>query len=163
MRPPGDRSADGPSSGTSDRPEADVVAGDGPRHGGPFGDDLYDDETRAAIEGWVGSPGAPEVPGLSGWRRTSATGAVLGAAMLGLGEALEGRRLRDQPPVVMDDPGQPDDPEALVDLDFDPTSPADTVARLRAAGPGRQGSAEGGEERSQVGGGGHEGGGHQLE
>ena len=110
---------------------------DGRFDDGRFDDGLYDDETRAAIEGWVGSAGARDVPGLSGWRRTSATGAVLGAAMLGLGEALEGRRLRDQPPIVTDAPGEPDDPEALVELDFDPTSPADTVARLRARDPGR--------------------------
>ena len=141
-----------------------MVAGDGPGHDGAFADDLYDDETLAAIEGWVRSPGAPDVAGLRGWRRTSATGAVLGAAMLGLGEALEGRRLRDQPPIVMDDPGQPDDPEALVDLDFDPTSATGTVARLRAVGPSRgQGSAEGGEERRQLGGGGHDGGGDLLQ
>ena len=161
-----------------------MVAGDGPRHDGPghdgpghygsvhdgpyaddlYDDDLYDDETLAAIEGWVRSQGAPEVAGLSGWRRTSATGAVLGAAMLGLGEALEGRRRRDEPPIVMDDPGQPDDPEALVDLDFDPTSATGTVARLRAVGPSRgQGSAEGGEERRQLCGGGDEGGGNLLQ
>jgi hypothetical protein len=141
-----------------------VVERDGRAHDRPFADDLYDDETLAAIEGWVRTPDAPEVPGLSGWRRTSATGAVLGAAMLGLGEALEGRRPRDRPPIVMDDPGQPDDPDALVDLDFDPTSPTDTVARLRAAGSGRgQGSAGGGEERRQLGGGGHEGGRDPLE
>lgn len=129
----------------------------------PFDDGLYDDETRAAIEGWVG-PAAPgdAAPGLSGWRRTSATGAVLGAALLGLGDALEARRLRDQPPLVTEDPGQPEDPDALVDLDFDPTSPTDTVARLRAGGRLRS-SAGGDEERRQLGGGGDEGVGDVLE
>ena len=137
-------------------------ADDGPVE--PFDDELYDDETRAAIEGWVEAPDARDVPGLSGWRRTSATGAVLGAAMLGLGDALEGRRLRDQPPIVVDDLGQPDDPEALVDLDFDPTSPSDTVARLRPGGRGGPGrSPGGGEQRCQLGGGGDEGAGDLLE
>ena len=70
-----------------------------------FGEPLYDDETIAAIEGWSPAPGPPTRPGTSGWRRTSASGAVLGAALLGLGDALEGRRLRERPPIVVDDPG----------------------------------------------------------
>jgi hypothetical protein len=64
---------------------------------------------------------------------------------------------------VTDDPGQPEDPDALVDLDFDPSSPADTVARLRAPRGGGAASAGGGQQRRDLGGGGHEGGGDPLE
>lgn len=101
-----------------------------------FGEQLYDDETIAAIEAWAPGPGSETRPGVSGWRRTSASGAVLGAALLGLGDALEGRRLRERPPIVVDDPGEPLDPDALVELHFDPRSPAATTARLRRAGRG---------------------------
>ena len=98
----------------------------------PFDDGLYDPATLAAIEGWERHDPAPP-PRTPAWRR--AAGAVLGAALLGLGEALEGRRRREQPPLVAEDPGQPHDPEALVDLDFDPSSPARTTARLRRRRP----------------------------
>ena len=107
-----------------------------------FGEELYDDETIAAIEGWSPALDAPVRPSSAGWRRTSASGAVLGAALLGLGDALEGRRLRERPPIVVDDPGEPLDPEALVELHFDPDSPAATTARLRGAARG--GGAPGG-------------------
>jgi hypothetical protein len=93
-----------------------------------FGDGLYDDETVAAIEGWERPPPPAPPPSTGGWRR-SAAGAVFGAALLGLGEALEGRALRERPPIVADDPGEVPDPDALVDVDFDPASPAATTAR----------------------------------
>ena len=93
-----------------------------------FGDGLYDEETVAAIEGWE-RPLPPAPPSSTrGWRR-SAAGAVVGAARLGMGEALEGRALRERPPIVIDDPGEAPDPDALVDVDFDPQSPARTTAR----------------------------------
>ncbi|MDQ3372138.1 MAG: hypothetical protein M3482_05330 [Actinomycetota bacterium] len=108
-----------------------------------FGEELYDDETIAAIEGWSPAAGSSGRPGIGGWRRSSASGAVLGAALLGLGDALEGRRPRERPPIVDDDPGEPHDPEALVELHFDPDSPAATTARLRRAvrGAGAPGGA----------------------
>ena len=107
-----------------------------------FGEELYDDETIAAIEGWSPPAGDADGPGISGWRRTSASGAILGAALLGLGEALEGRRPRERPPIVVDDAGEPLDPEALVELHFDPDSPAATTALLRRGT--RSGGAPGG-------------------
>lgn len=105
-----------------------------------FGEELYDEETLAAIDGWSPPPDPPSPPGISGWRRSSASGAVLGAALLGLGRALEGDEPREQLPIVVDEPGETPDPEALVDLHFDPDSPAATTARLRrVAGDGEAG------------------------
>jgi hypothetical protein len=107
----------------------------GPREAAGTGDGdafgLYDDETRAAIDAWAPPAGSPPRAGVAGWRRRSATGAVLGAALLGLGDALEGRRRREQPPIVSEDPGQPHDPDALVEVHLDPSSPAATVAVVR--------------------------------
>lgn len=92
---------------------------------------LYDDETRAAIEAWAPPTRPPARGGLAGWRRRSATGAVLGAALLGLGDALEGRRRDERLPIVSEDPGQPHDPDALVEVHLHPSSPAATVAVVR--------------------------------
>lgn len=97
-----------------------------PRHD-RFGDGFYDEGTVAAIEGWEPSS-PPGPPSTSGWRR-SAAGAVVGAALLGLGEAIGGRSLRERPPIVVDGPGEAPDPEALVAVDFDPCSPAATTVR----------------------------------
>jgi hypothetical protein len=94
--------------------------------------DLYDEETLAAIE--AGPRAVAETPrpaGLGGLRHTGGAGAIVAAAMLGLGDVLEGRRARERPPIVADDPGQPLDPDALVDVDFDPGSPTATRATLR--------------------------------
>lgn len=96
-----------------------------------FGHELYDDETLAAIDRWEPSPPRSPRATISGWRRGSASGAVVGATLLGLGEALEGRGPRECPPIVKDDPGEPPEPGALVDVDFDPRSPRATTARLR--------------------------------
>lgn len=98
-------------------------------------DQVYDEATLAAIEGWA--PTVASDVDVAGWWRTSAAGAVLGAALLGLGEALEDRRPRDQPAATAPDPGQPRDPDALVELDFDPASPRTTTARIRDARPPR--------------------------
>lgn len=98
---------------------------------GGDGFDLYDDETQAAIDAWAPPAGSPARAGMAGRRRRSATGAVLGAALLGLGDALEGRRRRERPPIVSEDPGQPHDPDALVEVHLDPTSPAASLAVVR--------------------------------
>jgi len=124
-----------------DRHAADLHLGD--QHADDrFADDLYDETTLAAIDGWAPPPEPTPGPGISGWRRTSASGAVLGAALLGLGDALEARQPRDRPPIVMDDPGQPYDPDALVDVDFAEGSPAATTARLRPPGGRPDGDGE---------------------
>ncbi len=91
---------------------------------------LYDPDELAAIEAW-----RPDVPAASddrqpaGGLRRSASAAVVAAAMLGLRDALEPPR--DQGAVVVESPGEPDDPSAPVALVFDPESPQATVAIVR--------------------------------
>jgi hypothetical protein len=133
---PGSTSPGGASTEDLRADEREGHAGDGDAFG------LYDDETLAAIDGWEPSTGSPARASMAGWRRRSATGAVLGAALLGLGDALEGRRRREQPPIVSEDPGQPHDPDALVEVHLDPTSPAASVAVVRHR-PGRGGPGAG--------------------
>jgi hypothetical protein len=63
------------------------------------------------------------------WMKRSATGAVMTGIAVGLHEALE--LPKPQVPFVIEAPGEPDDPDGLIDLRFDPDSPADTVAVIR--------------------------------
>ena len=90
---------------------------------------IYEPHELAAIDGWrpfVEDDG--ERPTVSGLRRRSAGGAVVAAAMLGLRDVLETRR--EQAPIVVEAPGEPDDPTAPVSLHFDPDHPGATVAFL---------------------------------
>ena len=88
---------------------------------------FYEDDELAAIDGWrLAVVEGGTRPAVSGLRRRSAGGTVVGAAMLGLREVLEPRR--DQPPIVVEAPGKPDDPAASVTLHFDPDRPDATVA-----------------------------------
>jgi hypothetical protein len=61
--------------------------------------------------------------------KRSATGAVMTGIAVGLKEALQPRR--QDVAIVMEAPGEPDDPDKPIDLRFDPDSPADTVAIIR--------------------------------
>ncbi len=63
------------------------------------------------------------------WRKRSATGAVMTGIALGLKEALE--LPRERPALVIEAPGEPDDPDRPIDLRFDPDDPAATVAIVR--------------------------------
>jgi hypothetical protein len=63
------------------------------------------------------------------WMKRSASGAVMTGIALGLQHALETRM--DKPAFVMEAPGEPDDPDAPIDLRFDPDNPANTVAIIR--------------------------------
>jgi hypothetical protein len=63
------------------------------------------------------------------WMKRSASGAVMTGIALGLQQALDARK--DKPAFVMEAPGEPDDPEAPIDLRFDPDNPANTVAIIR--------------------------------
>lgn len=94
---------------------------------------LYDEGTLAAITGAGQATPTTSRAGMGGWRHTSGAGAIAAASVLGLGEALEGRPTTRPPPIVADDPGQPLDPSALVEVDFDPDSPIATRARLRGS------------------------------
>jgi hypothetical protein len=63
------------------------------------------------------------------WRKESATGAVLTGVALGLQQALERRDQR--PAFVIEAPGEPEDEQPLVRLQFDPDDPTKTVAVVR--------------------------------
>jgi len=63
------------------------------------------------------------------WMKRSASGAVMTGIALGLQQALDARK--DKPAFVMEAPGEPDDPDAPIDLRFDPDNPANTVAIIR--------------------------------
>jgi hypothetical protein len=64
------------------------------------------------------------------WMKRSTTGAVLTGVTLGLQQALEKRDQR--PAFVIEAPGEPEDDEPLVRLQFDPDSPSKTVVVVRA-------------------------------
>jgi hypothetical protein len=63
------------------------------------------------------------------WRKRSATGAVLTGIAVGLQQALV--LPRQEPAIVIDASGEPEDPDHPIRLHFDPDSPADSVAVVR--------------------------------
>ncbi len=91
---------------------------------------LYDEEEQAAIDGWRPAPALSHEDGVAGLRRSTTSGALMAAMMLGLREVLEPPR-DDEQAVVVDAPGEPDDPSASLVLRFDPDSPDKTVAIVR--------------------------------
>jgi hypothetical protein len=64
------------------------------------------------------------------WMKRSTTGAVLTGVTIGLQQALEKRDQR--PAFVIEAPGEPEDDQPLVRLQFDPDNPSKTVAVVRA-------------------------------
>ncbi|HEV3280299.1 MAG TPA: hypothetical protein VG032_01725 [Acidimicrobiales bacterium] len=79
------------------------------------------------------------------WRKRSATGAVMTGIALGLKEALELPRQR--PALVIEAPGEPDDPDHPIDLHFDPDDPTRTVAVVRHREDRKVRNREDGEDR----------------
>jgi hypothetical protein len=67
------------------------------------------------------------------WMKRSATGAVMTGISLGLREALE--QTKNEPALMIEASGQPDDPDHPIELHFDPDNPADTVAVIRQPRP----------------------------
>lgn len=67
------------------------------------------------------------------WMKRSATGAMMTGISLGLREALENKK--NEPALMIEASGQPDDPDHPIRLEFDPDSPADTVAFVRRPQP----------------------------
>ena len=57
---------------------------------------------------------------------------MVAAVLLGIRDALEDRRQDEEVLLVVEDPGQPDDPDATFELDFDPDDPRATVVTFRA-------------------------------
>ena len=81
----------------------------------------------------VGDQDARSVAGkdplrFNNWMKRSATGAVIAGIAIGLHQALE----PEKPPVpFVIEANEPDDPDGLIDLQFDPDSPSGTVAIIR--------------------------------
>ncbi len=84
------------------------------------------------------------------WRRRSATGAVLTGIAMGLQQALV--EPKPQPAIVIEASGEPVDPDAPIELHFDPDHPSATVAIVRdrrrddSDRPDAQADAEGAED-----------------
>ena len=88
-------------------------------------DDLYDDETRAAIDSWRPGRGAEPV---RGWRGGVTAAAVVASGLVGVSTALE-----DDVEPVIEEPRlrvRPSRPEAVTVL-FVPDDPVGTVAVVR--------------------------------
>lgn len=91
---------------------------------------IYDAEERAIIDAWRPPQDRRGEAGVAGLRRSTTSGALAAAVLLGLREVLEPPP-DDEQAVVVDAPGEPDDPTASLVLCFDPESPAATVAIVR--------------------------------
>jgi len=109
---PGDRTG-GDGSGEvgsgEDRTGGDQPPGDGPlEHEPPEGSDPLRFNT---------------------WMKRSATGAVLTGISLGLREALELKK--NEPAIMIEASGEPEDPDNPIRLHFDPDDPRATVAVIR--------------------------------
>ena len=97
----------------------DLTAGAGPA------EDAVDRSDNAEDEPLSG----PDPLRFSNWMKRSATGAVMSGISIGLREALQ--PTKNQPAFVMEATGLPEDPDNPIRLQFDPDSPADTVAIIR--------------------------------
>jgi hypothetical protein len=67
------------------------------------------------------------------WRKRSATGAVLTGVALGLQQALD--RPRQEPAIVVEAPGEPEDDGSPFVVHLDPDHPEGTVAIVRTPPP----------------------------
>ncbi len=108
----------------------DLTAGAGPA------EDAVDRIDNAEDEPLSG----PDPLRFSNWMKRSATGAVMSGISIGLREALQ--PTKNQPAFVMEATGLPEDPDNPIRLQFDPDSPADTVAIIRIPSAGKDGRAD---------------------
>jgi hypothetical protein len=104
----------------------------GGREGAPDGDEVDEADGDDAIEydAELAAESGPDPLRFNRWMKRSTTGAVLTGVTLGLQQALEKRDQR--PAFVIEAPGEPEDDEPLVRLQFDPDSPSNTVVVVRA-------------------------------
>jgi hypothetical protein len=90
-----------------------------------------------AVEGGAGALEPPECSDplrFNTWMKRSATGAVLTGISLGLREALELRK--NEPAIMIEASGEPEDPDNPIRLHFDPDDPRATVAVIRMPSDG---------------------------
>lgn len=97
-------------------------------------DAYYDDPTLwEKVNADIAARRAGELPVI---RRRSANGSVVSAMMLGIRDALEMGKPKQEIVVQRDDSGDPDRPDKGFHLDFDPEDPTNTRATVRPwAGP----------------------------
>ena len=91
----------------------------------PVDDDAYWDEVDARSA-------TRAAPGIAGWRRRSAAGAVTAAVLMGIREALEPERPDE---AIVEVGVAPTAPEGDVELRFDEASPRRTVAVVHVTNP----------------------------
>ncbi len=92
-------------------------------------DAYYDNpEIWAKVNADIAARRAGELPVI---RRRSANGSVVSAMMLGIRDALEMGKPRQEIVVQRDDSGDPDRPDKNFHLDFDPEDPTNTRATVR--------------------------------
>ncbi len=94
------------------------------------GDDTTPPDDAAPHPGSDAEVEGPDPLRFSRWMRESPTGAVLTGVTLGLHQALS--RREERPAIVVEAPGEPEDEEPVVRLQFDPDDPTKTVAVVRA-------------------------------
>lgn len=92
---------------------------------------VYSASELAAIEGWSAGRSGPPVSGVARLRRGTAGGALAAVVLLGLRDALEPEGDGGEA-VVIELPGEAEDPSAPVVVRFVPGSPAATVAIVRS-------------------------------
>ena len=100
---------------------------------GPDGEvdwDAYYDDPRLweKVNADIAARRVGEVPII---RRRSANGSVVSAMMLGIRDALEMGKPKQEIVVQRDDSGDPDRPDKGFHLDFDPEDPTNTRATVR--------------------------------
>ena len=100
---------------------------------GPDGEvdwDAYYDDPRLweKVNADIAARRAGEVPII---RRMSANGSVVSAMMLGIRDALEMGKPKQEIVVQRDDSGDPDRPDKTFHLEFDPEDPTNTRATVR--------------------------------
>jgi hypothetical protein len=104
-------------------------------------DAYYDDpKLWEKVNADIAARRAGEVPVI---RRMSANGSVVSAMMLGIRDALEMGKPKQEIVVQRDDSGDPDRPDKGFHLDFDPEDPTNTRATVRPwAGPPTEPASE---------------------
>jgi hypothetical protein len=92
-------------------------------------DAYYDDPTLwEKVNADIAARRAGELPVI---RRRSANGSVVSAMMLGIRDALEMGKPKQEIVMQRDDSGDPDRPDKGFHLDFDPEDPTNTRATVR--------------------------------